>query len=120
MIQRLYSAPAGTIDFGSDATSIAVDANQRTYLTVADGGHTVVYDFEANHACPDLPLTLLYPNAGYNSYAELAVDAQNDLIVASPPENTIKIYPSASKRAAVSITQPSPLFNLSTIAVGGL
>ncbi len=119
LIQRLWSAPSTAADFGSDATSIAVDSNQRVYLTAADGDYTVVTDFDPNHACPDLALTLRFPPAGYDSYAELAIDAQDDLIVASPPANTISIYPPASRQPINVITQRSTLVNLSTIAVGG-
>jgi hypothetical protein len=89
------------------------------YLTAADGDYTVVTDFDPNHACPDLALTLRFPPAGYDSYAELAIDAQDDLIVASPPANTISIYPPASRQPINVITQRSTLVNLSTIAVGG-
>jgi hypothetical protein len=120
LVKRLYSAPAGTIDYGSDATSIAVDSTQRVYLTAADGAYTVVTDFKPDQACPTPGLTLRFPPAGYNSYAELAVDAADRLIVLSNPQNTIFVYPAGSTKPSLTVPQPSPLFNPSTIAIGGL
>lgn len=120
LVKRLYSAPAGTTDYGSDATSIATDSTQRAYVTAADGTYTVVTDFKPGQACPSLGLTLRFPPAGYNSYAELAVDAADRLIVLSIPQNTIFVYAAGSTKPSLTVPQPAPLFNPSTIAIGGL